>query len=662
MIIQKIKYHVQGSVVGDESGAGLPQLTLRLMEDADHDLFLAETVTDASGAWQFDYEANKPAFPLNYQIRVYNAALRILYDSPAQQLTSPTTSWPTIRIKKAQMSGWLVTQVASNPTRVSFGNKLELLVDNEQAWTRIVDAAGKVTTKATLFQYYWDINQCFMHFEPPLPVEHQPTQLAGLESSMTSADKRGPATRILMQKSVSVPPDDPTGEGKITFYPLDSSGVVKEYFDTWAQTFPASKVHFSSLSRFIVTPVHGKLFVADGTAFLLGSPFIQDFFDSPKHSILETRRGALASATQDIKLPIHDVSLAVTGPAVTDVDAFTTRMWDHANSNDTTTPDPDPGPLTPGAGEAVQIVVAIPRNEMKWLPNGETGTLEAYQRAIEQAQQYIYLENQYFAEGAILEMLRKAIETKPSLQVIMLATYPDVSLIANRQNLFFKDLDDLVQKKRIGVFTRWSHEPGNGKEIPQAIILRNYIHAKVGVVDDKWVTIGSANLDGASMDQVMGELFEQRGTNLAALRRLSNPRLHRSFELNAVVYNGVGGMPASTFPDLVRRTLFAEHLGLDPGDPSLKTAPANGWLQLWNDAAEQKAAHLVSNPSTPHQAHVLKWVPTSNAKKYLTTLGVNTDNLRVLSEAPGFDLQSSTWPGKPTNEGPQTGTYYPFPR
>jgi hypothetical protein len=94
---------------------------------------------------------------------------------------------------------------------------------------------------------------------------------------------------------------------------------------------------------------------------------------------------------------------------------------------------------------------------------------------------------------------------------------------------------------RFGVFTRWSHQVG----LPRPMLLPIYIHAKVGIVDDTWCTVGSANLDGFSLDNfLLNPFFEQR-----------------AIELNAIMLNGVEGAPTSEAPDILRRKLWAEHLG-----------------------------------------------------------------------------------------------------
>src|SRR5439155_13694988 len=84
-----------------------------------------------------------------------------------------------------------------------------------------------------------------------------------------------------------------------------------------------------------------------------------------------------------------------------------------------------------------------------------------------------------------------------------------------------------------------------------------YVHAKIGIVDDEWLTIGSANLNEHS--------------------------LFNDTEVNVVVRDVA----------LARETrlrLWAEHLERDPGD--LEGDPTEIVDELWRRAADDPAHHL----------------------------------------------------------------------
>ena len=69
--------------------------------------------------------------------------------------------------------------------------------------------------------------------------------------------------------------------------------------------------------------------------------------------------------------------------------------------------------------------------------------------------------------------------------------YPRRQAKSNR--LRYEKQDD----DRVGVFTRWAYDESSRTRPWVAPV---YIHAKGGVVDDSWATVGSANLDGLSLD------------------------------------------------------------------------------------------------------------------------------------------------------------------
>jgi hypothetical protein len=157
-------------------------------------------------------------------------------------------------------------------------------------------------------------------------------------------------------------------------------------------------------------------------------------------------------------------------------------------------------------------------------------------------------------------------------------------------------------RPRFGVFTRWTHEVAT----PRPRIVPVYIHSKVAVVDNTWATIGSANLDGYSLDSMLIQDFLSH----------FGMRQARAVEVNTLIFNDADNPTEAV--DLLRRRLWAEHLGFgptggppDPNDPRLllSRVPATGWLQLWKDRAEEKRLALVNNPANSQAglAHVLAW-------------------------------------------------------
>jgi phosphatidylserine/phosphatidylglycerophosphate/cardiolipin synthase-like enzyme len=286
----------------------------------------------------------------------------------------------------------------------------------------------------------------------------------------------------------------------------------------------------------------------------------------------------------------------------------------------------------------VQVVRTLPGNLLAAVPSGEAGILEAYLRAIREAQDFIYLDNQYVTEPMIGNALIRALQASSTLQVIMVVNgRVDIPFYNRLQpDLINRILNSLTpsQQTRIGVFTLWSHDT---TATPQRLI-RIYTHAKVAVVDDAWATIGSANLDGVSL-----RLSQHVIPPITDRDRLEE----RGIEVNALFFNGVDGLPASPVPTELRHALWAEHLGYGaPTHPDLQTRPAAGWLDLWRTRAMAKLTGLGAVPPTGQSARILEWRPEADPVRHLLALGLTKNNLKnfkVETSGRSFDPQTGQW-------------------
>ena len=138
-----------------------------------------------------------------------------------------------------------------------------------------------------------------------------------------------------------------------------------------------------------------------------------------------------------------------------------------------------------------------PNANAEVLPHGETGVLEAYQRAIMKAEEYIYIEDQDFNSEEIAEAIKARMKERPQLEVILVVNpRPDIGGYHPHQTKLIKDLIAAGGEDRVAAFTMWSCNPKN----PVLEIAPVYVHSKVCIIDHRWVAIGTANVDGASMN------------------------------------------------------------------------------------------------------------------------------------------------------------------
>ena len=244
--------------------------------------------------------------------------------------------------------------------------------------------------------------------------------------------------------------------------------------------------------------LHTKMVIADGQrATVLGSPYSQRYFDDPRHQIDNPERG---NTTADI---VHDVSVGLVGPVVADLHETFRAYWNEDQTPGNQIPSLKPEQVataqTSGTDGVVkaQVVRTLSAGRFSFLDGtSEKGILESYLRAIGSAKRFIYLENQYFTDAIIADALIKVLKDKPSLELIFLLNIkPDVILYPGRQARLVKQIR-AAAPDRVGIFTRWSYDHNH----PRPWVAPIYLHAKTAVVDDTWATIGSANLDGLSLD------------------------------------------------------------------------------------------------------------------------------------------------------------------
>ena len=189
----------------------------------------------------------------------------------------------------------------------------------------------------------------------------------------------------------------------------------------------------------------------------------------------------------------HDVSTRIEGPAVADVSAHFRMRWREV-TGETLRPPMRPADEFPQAGaHTVQIVRTIPEKVYAAVPRGDFRVLESYVRAIRSAQSFIYLENQFLWSPEIVKALRDKLEEPANDAfriVLVLPVKPNSGGDDTRGALA-----ELI-----------AADNGRGRLLACTLYARHgsladpvYVHAKVGIVDDRWLTIGSANLNEHSL-------------------------------------------------------------------------------------------------------------------------------------------------------------------
>jgi len=256
----------------------------------------------------------------------------------------------------------------------------------------------------------------------------------------------------------------------------------------------------------------------------------------------------------------HDACSRIEGPAVADVAEHFRMRWLEVTQEAL----PPVQPSEPAGNTELQIVRTVPERIYKAVPNGDFRILESYMRALRAAERFIYLENQFLWSPEISTVLIDKLSSPPSPDfrlVVLLPAKPNTGSDDTRGVL-----GELVEA-----------DNDNGHLVACTLYARDgaihdhvYVHAKIGIVDDRWLTLGSANLNEHS--------------------------LFNDTEMNIVTHD----------PELAtqtRRRLWAEHLEL-PLD-QLPTDPTDAVDHYWKPiSAEQLDRRNTGQPLTHRLARL----------------------------------------------------------
>lgn len=314
--------------------------------------------------------------------------------------------------------------------------------------------------------------------------------------------------------------------------------------------------------------------------------------------------------------PWHDVQVEIQGPAVEEIDFTFHERWEdptplnHAgrarafvsrtlkrDRRGRELPTRLPEPAAVGS-HAVQILRTYPsrRPRYPFAPDGERSVARAFSKALARARSLIYIEDQYFWSKEIASLLANVLAQQPTLQlIIVVPRFPDKdsSMSGPPSRLAQERAIDVVKSAggdRVGIY---DIENDDGTPV--------YVHAKVCVIDDVWVTVGSDNLNRRSWTH-------DSELSCAVI----------DAELDDRVPLDPGGLDDGSrrFARDLRLSLWSEHLGLAVDDPELLD-PANG-SELWRRSADQLSIWQSSNTTTrrpPGHVRIHEVVPVPSRAK-----------------------------------------------
>ena len=238
---------------------------------------------------------------------------------------------------------------------------------------------------------------------------------------------------------------------------------------------------------------HQKIVVIDDClAFCGGIDMTLDRWDTREHLDDQPRR--VDPGGKDYK-PWHDATTAISGPVAADLGVLCRARWERAGGKPIAPPPatdacwPDELPV-----QFADVDVAISRTFPEMDDQDPVHEIEAlYLDLIARARRFIYAESQYFASRRVAEAIARRLEEPDGPEVVIVnpvaaeGWLEPIAMDTARARL----VAALRRRDPHGRFRIFHPVTAGGEPI--------YVHAKVTVIDDAVLRVGSSNFNNRSM-------------------------------------------------------------------------------------------------------------------------------------------------------------------
>jgi phosphatidylserine/phosphatidylglycerophosphate/cardiolipin synthase-like enzyme len=398
------------------------------------------------------------------------------------------------------------------------GNAIEILVDGADALPAIADALQAARSHVHVTGWYFSPDFALVREGAPLVLRNLLAELAERVD-----------VRVLVWAGAPLP----------LFRP--SRRQVKRMRDELTQ---GTRIQCELDSR--ERPLHchheKTIVIDDRIAYVGGIDLTLDGgdpFDTPNHRA----RGGIGW---------HDVAARIEGPAVRDVAEHFRLRW-RAAAQEALPPPEEPEAV---GNVTVQVARTVPAGTYKALPKGDYSILESYLGALRSAEQIVYLESQFLWSPEVVDILADKLTHPPNddfrVVVLLPARANDGADISRGQVAALIEADE--GDDRFLACTVYARE-GTLRDIV-------YVHAKVGIVDDRWLTVGSANLNAHSLlhDTEMNLVTHDEAVARSTRLRLWSEHLEKPEQ-------EVAGNPGTVFDELWRPIATEQLHRIERGEP-----------------------------------------------------------------------------------------------
>ncbi|HEY0521809.1 MAG TPA: phospholipase D-like domain-containing protein [Stellaceae bacterium] len=241
---------------------------------------------------------------------------------------------------------------------------------------------------------------------------------------------------------------------------------------------------------------HQKIIVIDDAiAFCGGIDMTLDRWDTRAHKDDDPHRQRPDGSRYGAW---HDATTAVDGEAARALGELARMRWKFATGEQLPPPpdahpesDPWPDRLKPSIRD---VEIAIARTAPKFEEQPQTREIEAlYLAAIGAARRTIYLESQYFASRRIAEAIVRRLKEEDGPEIVVVNPlsaegWLEEEAMGSARALLLNMIREADRHRRFAIYTP---QTAGGEPI--------YVHAKVMVIDDRLLRVGSSNLNNRSL-------------------------------------------------------------------------------------------------------------------------------------------------------------------
>ncbi len=504
------------------------------------------------------------------------------------------------------------------------GNKVTLLPDGERYWQAVYDdLVARPTARVNLTTWWWQADFELIrgpnHTTEPESARRQNTMmelLQGREPARVAVARFAEGLAGGMAYLNSDPelrafgesPDDGVEvmlqsnrveapfQGTYTPEPvvIDFAARVAEHHA--AADFPAAPVQ-ASLEAIEAASYHQKGLVIGGeVAFISGMNVKSTDWDTNAHEVFDPKRMIFVATTAERvavankevapdKGPRKDYGIRVEGPAARDADDILRVRWDHGIAVGAMfAGDQTPFellPPSPAVGNtSCQIVTTLPP------PIAERSIFETQAKAVRQATDFIYIEDQYFRAPMLDELIAAAMREQPDLHLVVVTKPVSLSDGGKKWTVISDQTfrDEFPDRYLLLALETYDEVNGVHHFVPIDT------HSKITFVDDDYLCVGSANKNNR------GYLYEG--------------------ELNAAVYDRAMVSPA-------RLEVLQNLVGAERAGELSATSTGREILTLLRELAEANAAFkaaVEADPESPGKPAGFVY-PLAFSPEYLVEVG-----------------------------------------